>query len=360
MRGFINTDGPVAVSFARLSLFLIVHVNVSHERITALGLLAGAALAAVCLWSNPTWVRADDIGSAPGPQVVPGLSDPAGPAGARAGSALPWRDSAAAVPQRIVSMTPSVTETLFALGAGPRVVAVSSYCTYPPEVSSLPRVGTFLAPVIESVIYLQPDLVITSPSPGNKNAVAAIEGAGIELAVVSEGSGSVDDARSSIRQTARLVGLGLEGAALVFSIDTELERVRSASSGRPRPLVAVVVGHEPLVLAGPQSFLGELVEIGGGRNIAESLGGKWPRTSWEFLLAAEPAVVIDVSTGMDDGNENESLARRWSGYDSLPAVRDNRVHGHAGYLLARPGPRIGEAAQLVAGWIHPDPWRARR
>ena len=119
------------------------------------------------------------------------------------------------LPQRIVSMTPAITETLFALGSGPRVVGVSTYCDHPPEVTSLPRVGTFLAPSIESVIALRPDIVITSPTPGNQSPIAALERAGIRVTVVTEGSASIADARLAILETADIVGRSLEAAAVV-------------------------------------------------------------------------------------------------------------------------------------------------
>lgn len=258
-------------------------------------------------------------------------------------------------------MTPAVTETLFALGAGPRVVGVSIYCDYPPEVTSLPRVGTFLAPAIESVIALRPDAVITSPTPGNQSPVGALERAGIRVAVVTEGSASIADARLAIMQTADIVGRSIEATAIVASIDGMIEAIRSSVAKLDRPPVALVVGHNPLVLAGPESYLGELIRVGGGKNIAEALGGKWPRTSLEYLLEAAPEVIIDASSEDSSKTEAEALARRWSRYSEIPAVAAGRVHGHASYLLMRPGPRMGEAARTVAGWIHPyarDAWGA--
>jgi iron complex transport system substrate-binding protein len=253
-------------------------------------------------------------------------------------------------------LTPSVTETLFALGAGQRVVGVSRYCDYPPQVALLPQVGTFLVPVVEAVASLAPDLVITSPTPGNQGAVDALERAGLRVAVVQEGSASIADVRQMIAATAELVDLAIEGAALIASLGSTLEEVHREVAGRPTVSVAVVLGHEPLVLAGPASYLGELVVVAGGRNIADSLGGKWPRVGWEFLIAAEPEVIIDASSDVAGATEAERIARAWSRYQMLPAVRDDRVHGHAGFLLLRPGPRLGDAAKVMAGWIHPEAW----
>jgi iron complex transport system substrate-binding protein len=251
-------------------------------------------------------------------------------------------------PQRIVSLTPSVTETLFALGAGERVVGVSDHCDFPAQVNGLPHVGTFLLPVIERVLSLRPDLVITSPSPGNRNAVLAIERAGVRTAVVTEGSGELADLRASITETAAAIASPEKGRALIASIDAELEAVSRAVAGRPRPPVAVAVGLEPLVLAGPRSYLGELVVIAGGANVADRLGGKWPRSGWELLVAAAPEVIIDLSA-MD---ETGSVSSRWSAFPAIPAVRDGRIR-RAGDVLLRPGPRVGEAAREIAALIHP-------
>lgn len=260
----------------------------------------------------------------------------------------------AAPPERIVSLTPGVTETLFAIGANNRVVGVSDYCDYPSEVSSLPRVGSFLAPVVEAVIRLQPDLVIISPSPGNKNAVAALERAGIAVKVVGEGSGSLAEVRATILEIASAVGLKIEGEALVASIDTILARVRKQVAGLDAVSVAMVVGYEPLVLAGPDSYLGELIELAGGRNIADALTGKWPRTGWEFLLAAKPEVVIEASASDGGAADAGVQARRWSRYrEILPAVAEGRVYSDGASLLLHPGPRLGEQATLISRYLHP-------
>ncbi len=263
--------------------------------------------------------------------------------------------AAAEAPARIVSLSPGVTETLFALGARRRVVGVSDYCDYPSEVTTLPRVGSFLAPVVEAVIHLQPDLVITSPSPGNKNAVAALERAGLSVKVVEEGSASLAEARATIRAIASAVGLEIEGEALVASIDEILAREQRRVADLEAVSVAIVVGYEPLVLAGAASYLGELIELVGGRNIASELKGKWPRTGWEFLLAARPEVIIDASAAEGRGGGQRALAQRWMRYrDILPAVAEGRVYGDGAALLLHPGARLGEQAALISRYLRAD------
>ncbi len=257
-------------------------------------------------------------------------------------------------PTRIVSLTPSVTETIFALGLGERVVAVSDFCDVPAAATRLPRVGSFLAPVVERVVALQPDLVITSPTPGNRGAVGALERAGVPVVVVAEGSASVAETRESIRAVARAAGALDAGERLVRALDARLARVAERVRGRRPPRTIVAVGFEPFVLAGPESYLGELVEIAGGTNVAAAVGGKWPRTGWEFLVASDIEVIIDLAAAM--GIDAGSARARWSRFAAIPAVAAGRVSVLASSALVRPGPRIGEAAEELARVLHPDVW----
>lgn len=263
------------------------------------------------------------------------------------------RAFAAAPPARIVSLTPGVTETLFALGVGDRVVGVSRYCDYPPEAVARPKVGTFLAPVVEAVAALGPDLVLTSPSPGNHEPVAAMQRASLRVEAVPEGSASVQEVLSSIRAIAAIVGASNPSERLIAGIQAELAVVAAKAEGRPRVATAVVVGHDPLVLAGPQSYLGELLVRAGGANVAESLGGKWPRASWEFLFAAQPQVIVDLSMG----SEAPAVAARWRQLADLPAVKSGRVYFDASLVLLHPGPRLGSQAVLLSRFLHPEAWQ---
>jgi len=256
-------------------------------------------------------------------------------------------------PTRIVSLTPGVTETLFALGAGERVVGVSRYCDYPPEAGERPKVGTFLAPVVEAVAALDPDLVLTSPSPGNYEPVSAMERAGLKVVAVPEGAGSVAEVLGSIRAVARTVGAEEAAARLTAEIEGELAGVARKAEGRPRVSAAVVVGHDPLVLAGPESYLGELLARVGGANVADSLGGRWPRAGLEFLFAAQPLVIVDLSMG----SEAAAVAERWRQLEDLPAVKAGRVYFDASLVLLHPGPRLGSQAVLLSRFLHPEAWQ---
>jgi iron complex transport system substrate-binding protein len=261
-------------------------------------------------------------------------------------------EAAATTSNRIVSLVPAVTETLFALGIGPRVVGVSTYCDYPPETKTLPKVGSFTEPVAETIVALKPDLVLTSPSPGNETSVRAIERTGIRVAVI-QSEGGLREARSAILDVARAVGASEAGAALVARIDARLGAVKAAAAGLARPTAAVVVGREPLVLAGPGSYLGELLVLAGGANIADALGGRWPRVGMEFLVASRVEVLVDLSVGMGEAPDDEDAAAAWASMPSLPAVASGRVVRDSDALMLRPGPRLADAAEALFRALHP-------
>ncbi len=270
-------------------------------------------------------------------------------------AAAPCQAGEIPVPRRIVSLVPAITETLFAVGAGKQVLAVSRYCNFPREAATRPKVGSFLVPAVEAVIALEPDLVLISPSPGNLSAVETLRRAGVRVEVVPEGSASISEALATMERVADLARHHDEGRRLVAGIRARIDAVRARVRGRPRPRGVVVVGRQPLILAGPDSYLGELLETAGADNLARSVGGKWPRTSLEFLLSASPEVIIDAS--MDGGSERpdgERVLARWRRYSSLPAVAAGRVFAAGDDLFLRPGPRLGAAAEALARWIHPE------
>jgi iron complex transport system substrate-binding protein len=261
-------------------------------------------------------------------------------------------EAAVTTPARIVSLVPAITETLFALEIGPRVVGVSAYCDHPPETRTLPKVGSFTEPVAETIVALRPDLVLTSPSPGNETTVRAIERTGVRVAVV-QSEGGLREARSAILEVARAVGAAAAGEALVARIDARLDVVKQAAANLPRSTAAIVVGREPLVLAGPGSYLGELLALAGGTNVADGLGGRWPRVGMEFLVASRPEVLVDLSVGMGDAPDDEDAAKAWASLPSLPAVASGRVLRDHDALMLRPGPRLADAAEALFRALHP-------
>lgn len=263
----------------------------------------------------------------------------------------------AAPPQRIVSTAPSLTETLFALGLGPRVVGVTEFCRYPPEALKKPRIGTFLEPNFERILAQRPDLVLVVRNP--------VQLAGrltqLGLRAVEIPQDTVAEILASFLQIGRLAGAESRGAALAASIQRELDAVRQRASTLPRRKVLFLVGRSPgtlqgMVGVGPGTFIDELVGLAGGVNVLAGSPMAYPRVSVEQILAADPDVILDMGDfAHHEGKPLESgekFRAVWAPYRLLRAVRENRVRQVAGEALIRPGPRVAEGARLCLELIH--------
>jgi ABC-type Fe3+-hydroxamate transport system substrate-binding protein len=273
------------------------------------------------------------------------------------GVVLPIAPVRATTPARIVSTSPSITETLFALGLGDRVVGVSTFCRFPPAVLKLPKVGTFLKPDAELIAGLRPDLVFVHQlSTGIDRRLMSL---GIPFVVVDRGT--LASVFSSIRQIAQAAGEPARGASLVAEIEQRLEQVRRGGDRGAHPRVLFIIGRNPgtltdLVAVGSGSYINDLIEIAGGRNVLAHKGQpEYPRISMETVLRLDPEVIVDtVDMGETDaerrlrGPINERL---WSAYGTLTAVRTHRVHADSTDALVVPGPRVVDAAEWVAALL---------
>lgn len=263
--------------------------------------------------------------------------------------------AAAAEAQRIISLAPSATEAIFALGFGDRVVGVSSYCDYPPEVARIDRVGTFLSPNLERIVAKRPDVIVAVPTPGNQATVEALERLGLKVVVVDPET--VADIEAALVTIARALGDEAAGPALVARIEARMQAVRERVAAAPRRRVLMVVGHTPLIAVGRGSYLGELIQSAQGTNVAADVGGAWPHLSLEFAIAAAPEVIIDTTMGNEEW-AGSAAHRFWDVFPTVPAVREGRVYAHKADQLLRPGPRIAEAFETVARLIHPERFAA--
>jgi iron complex transport system substrate-binding protein len=252
-------------------------------------------------------------------------------------------------PQRIISLAPSVTETLFALGAGDSVVGVSTYCDYPPEVAKIKRVGSFLTPNVEEIVALRPDLIIGVPSPGNEDPVKTLQSLGLKVVIV-EGD-TVRQMRESIDTIGQAIGRPAAGRHLIEQIDARMDAIQERVREAPARRVLMAVGQKPLVAVGSGMFQDELIRMAGGINVAGGTGLAWPHLNIEVVIAWAPEVIIDATMGTE---ENAHALDFWRQFPSLPAVREQRLYGYRSYQLLRPGPRIPDALDTIARTIHPE------
>jgi iron complex transport system substrate-binding protein len=268
-----------------------------------------------------------------------------------------------AVPARIVSTSPSITETLFALGLGDRVVGVSTYCRFPAEVARLPKIGTFLKPDAELIAGLRPDLVVVHEvSTGIDRKLASLR---IPYVIVERGT--LASVFSSIRQIAAAAGVAPRGDALVADLERRLNAIRRSGASASPVRVLFIIGRRPgmladLVAVGPGSYINDLIEIAGGTNVLAIPGQpEYPRISMETVLRLDPDVIVDT---VDMGEtEAERVQRQpinerlWKAYPSLGAVKTGRLHAATTDALVVPGPRVVDAAEWVQGLLQQKPAR---
>jgi iron complex transport system substrate-binding protein len=252
-----------------------------------------------------------------------------------------------APPRKIVSLAPSVTETLFALGLGDRLVGVTTYCDYPAEAKKLPKVGDFMNPSLEAVLAKKPDLVLGVTGATDPVKAKEMERLGLKVVLVSVSN--LKDILASARSIADLLGNGKAGEKLAAKIAAQVEEVKKKVSPAPRRSVLLVVGFQPLIAVGGKNFIDELITLGGGENIAGGAAQPWLNVPDELVVARAPQVIIEA--GM--GSERES-GKRWSDLKSVPAVRERRIYSYPSDKILRPGPRFGEALVEIARLIHPE------
>jgi len=254
--------------------------------------------------------------------------------------------------QRIVSTAPSLTETLFALGVGERVVAVSDWCHRPEAARRLPKVGGFANPSVEAILAQRPDLVVFVE--GLAETARQLEGMGVPTLVVS--SEDLAGIQGSVLQIAERVGVPERGRELVAEMQAQLRAVEAAAARGPRPRVLMVISRATgslsgLYAVGPESFLGELLARAGGDNIAAGTRAAYPKLSLEEILARDPEVIIEV-VGMayaDGGFEEKAAEAKalWGAYPGLTAVRRGAVVPVLDDALFQPGPRVAEQARQL-------------
>lgn len=251
-------------------------------------------------------------------------------------------------PQRIVSLAPSVTETLFALGFGNRLVGVTTYCDFPAEARKLPKIGGFMNPSLEVIVAKRPDLVIGVSSATDPVTAREMERLGLKVTLIS--LASVSDILSSIKNIARSLGNPEAGEKLVRKINRQFEEVKKRVASAPRRTTLLAVGLRPLVAVGGKNFIDELITLAGGDNIAGSAAQPWLNLPDEYVVAKAPQVIIEAGMGSD---RNES-AKHWADLKSIPAVRARRVYAYPSDKILRPGPRIGEGLEELARLVHPE------
>lgn len=268
--------------------------------------------------------------------------------------------AAQAPARRIVSIVPAVTEMLFAIGAGPQVVGVSSFDEFPPQVNALPKVGALLDPDVERILSLRPDLVISYGS--QTDFQGQLGRAGVQ--VFNYRHAGLSGIFDTVRRLGPAVGRQDDATRLVRSLEAHLTRVVTAVRGKGKPRVALIFERDPgslrgIYVSGGRGFLHEMLEIAGGANAFADVDREAVQPSTETLLARAPDVIIELrASGMLSGVGSADVERQaFAPLAAIPAVRNNRIHFLSGDYLLVPGPRVGDATEAFARAIHPDAFR---
>ena len=258
------------------------------------------------------------------------------------------------LPQRLVSLAPSLTEVLFAVGAGPQVVGVTEYCDYPPEALSKDKIGGFSAKTIsvEKIVSLKPDLVLAAGAIHQPIIDALVA---IDIPVVAIDPSDIDAVYESLQLAGRLTGHGEDAARLAGEMKRRIDAVVLAARAIPpeeRLRVYWQIWDEPLMTAGPSTFAGQMVELAGGINIFAELTGSYPTISAEEVVKRDPDVIMGPDTH-GDKLQPEAFRQR-PGWSEIKAVRDGRIHLIEGNIVSRTGPRLADALEAVAVALYPD------
>ena len=256
----------------------------------------------------------------------------------------------ATMPQRVVSLAPSNTEILFALGAGDRVVGVTDYCDFPSEAQDIDKVGGYSDPSIEVIVSLRPDLVLATPY--HQQQVEQLESLGVKVIVPFPKD--MDDVFRSILMIGKAIGSEEEARALVETtrqrIEAVMERLETVET---RPLVYYEVFSDPLMSAGPGTLIHQLIEAAGGINMAGDADTDYPQYSAEAVVERNPDVIVfPAFHGTGALTEEELLAR--PGWQDINALKNHRYYSIDANIISRPGPRMAEAVEALARMLHPE------
>lgn len=257
-----------------------------------------------------------------------------------------------AAPLRIVSLVPSATELIFALGGEDRLVGRTDYCDYPPAARAKPSVGGMVNPSLETIVTLKPDLVIATTSGNRLDTFTKLEQVGI--AVYAVHAHRIAEMLDVTRRLGELTGRQAAVGPFVAGIERRLNAVANAVRPYPRPRVLYVLWPEPLLVPAKGALLTELIGLAGGESITKDERGDYPRFSVEAAVVRAPELILLANHGSPQAGPSRE---KWDRLVSLPAVKSKRIQPIDGSLVHRYGPRVVDGVEALARAIHPEAFR---
>lgn len=258
------------------------------------------------------------------------------------------------VPLRIVSLAPSNTEILYALGLGERVVGLTEYCDYPPEATTKPKIGGFSNPNLEQIVSFSPHLVLGARF-NPVEVLDALHELGIPIFAIAPTT--LEETLQTLAQVGKLTGRIDQATELESSLRDRIAKITISVEKIPaekRPKVLWGQLKAPMYTAGPGSFIHDLITSAGGRNIASDTGTAWPQLGLETLVTRDPDLIIVSGKKPDAIEKDVSRLQEMSGWKSIDAIRNRRVYEISLDLLGRPGPRLVTGLETLAHLLHPE------
>jgi iron complex transport system substrate-binding protein len=265
----------------------------------------------------------------------------------------------AQAPKRIVSTAPSITELLYALGLGDRVVGVDRFSRFPPEALQKPKIGDYVNPNLETIASLRPDLVIIPVNPVKLAERLAV----LRLKVLEIDQDTIAKLYESFRIVGEAVGARAQAAKLASTVQGQLEAVRKRAAPLKKTRMMFVIGRTPnrldgLIVVGQASYLNEIIALAGGENVFRDAVAPYPGVSLEEVLARNPDVIVDMgdmadTVGVTDAHKRE-VTSLWDRLSSVAAVKQHRVYAVASDVYVEPGPRVVDAAKAFLEMLHPE------
>lgn len=251
-------------------------------------------------------------------------------------------------PTRIVSLAPSITEILFALGLDEEVVGVTQFSNYPSAAANKSKVGSYVKLNIEAIVALSPDLIIATADGNPRNVIERLHSLGFSVFVVYPKD--VKDIYKNIRTIGLITGKSENGEKLAQSLEKKINTIATKANQPDRPKVFFQLGKTPLYTAGKNTFIDRLIGLAGGVNIVTSTKVRYPAYSMEEIIRSNPEYIF--STVM--GNETIELLDFWKKWTTIDAVKNGNLFTINPDLMNRPSPRIADGLEELAKIIHPE------
>ena len=261
-------------------------------------------------------------------------------------------------PTRIISLIPAVTEMLFAVGAGPQVVAVSSFDRYPPDVAKLQRVGALLDPDVERILALRPDLVVVYASQSDLRT--QLDRAKIPIYVYRHAG--LADVTTTLQELGERVGHGQEAGEVRRQIESRIDAVRKRVAGRGRPRTLIVFDREAQALrgiyaSGGYGFIHDMIDAAGGEDVFADVKQEAIQATTELILVRRPDVILELRGDPVPADVRTREIAVWQALPAVPAVQNHRVYFIDQQATVVPGPRVGEGVELIARTLHPEAFK---